>query len=211
MRTKEYTLTGVDADNDAFVTATDTEDGVALTLESAAASIDPPTFLSFTTDADMTDTTLTIVGVDRSGNEITEDVVLPDTDTVVSALVYASITSITPNMTNANNVEVGFPDGAVTPWVICGLHTGYDILSAAKVSVLILEGAADGEVDVTYDYPGGYPNGIIRGDTPPVYPRVDAVVAVTPGTPVDAQGIMCRFRLTTGAGTSALVRFARPG
>lgn len=211
MRTKQYTVTGVDADADAFVTATDTTINVALTLQAAAAAINPARLLSFTTDEDMTDVTLTVVGVDRNGNRITELVVLADTGTVLSVQAFASIISITPNATNANNVEVGFPAGAVTPWVICGLHTGYDILSTAKVSVLITAGAADGEVDVTYDYPGGYVNGVIRNDTPAVPPRVDQVITVTPGTPVDAQGIMCRFRLTSAAGTSASVRFARPG
>jgi hypothetical protein len=79
------------------------------------------------------------------------------------------------------------------------------------VSVLILEGAADGDVEITYDFPGGYTNGVIRGDTAPEMPKVDASVAVTPGTPVEAKGIMARFVLTTGASTSARVRFGRPG
>lgn len=211
MRTKEYLVTGVDADTNAFVTATATTVNVALTLEAAAAAISPARLLSFTTSGDMTAVTLTIVGVDRNGNRITERVVLPSTATVVSVQAYASIISITPNATDSDTVEVGFPAGAITPWVICGLRTGYSILSTAKVSVLITAGAADGEVDVTYDYPGGYVNGVIRNDTPAVPPRVDQVITVTPGTPVDAQGIMCRFRLTSAAGTSASVRFARPG
>lgn len=203
MKTKIYTVEGIAGDEDKFVAATATTAGTALTLLAAAADIDPPQELAFTTTGDMTAVTLTIVGTDRSGNQITEEIVLPDTSAVLSKKVYASITSITPDATNAETVAVGTTgDRTTTPWVICGLHTGVDQMSTCKVSVVELDGSADGIVEVTYDYPN---NG--TGDEL----AVDETVAVAPGTPAAAQGIMCRFVLTSGENTGATIRFGRPG
>jgi hypothetical protein len=212
MRTKEYTVTGFALDRDGLAAAQAPSAGVALTLEAAAADLDPPREVAIYSAADLSAISFVVVGLDRNGQAVTETIVGPAAAaTVVGQLVYSVVTSITPDGTDAGDVEAGWVARTTTPWVICGLHTGYDVLSAARVSVIDLVGAGDGSVEITYDYPGGYVNGVIRGDTPAVPPRVDETIAVTPLTPVTAQGIMCRFVLTSGAGTGATVRFARPG
>jgi hypothetical protein len=204
MRTKEYTVSGIAADDDGLVTAAAPAAGVALTLEAAAADLDPPREVTITSGADVSGVNFTVVGVDRWGNEVSEVIAGPNTDTAKGDIVFASVTSITPDATSAENVEVGWGDRVCTPWVITALKTGADghALSACMVSVIITEGAADGDVEVTYSFPND-----AEGDALPV----DASLTVTPGTPVEAKGIMARFVLTSGADTSARVRFARPG
>jgi hypothetical protein len=201
MRTKEYTVTGFALDRDGLAAAQAPSAGVALTLEAAAADLDPPREVAIYSAADLSAISFVVVGLDRNGQAVTETIVGPAAAaTVVGQLVYSVVTSITPDGTDAGDVEVGWVARTTTPWVICGLHTGYDVLSAARVSVIDLVGAGDGSVEITY-----------RGDTPAVPPRVDETIAVTPLTPVTAQGIMCRFVLTSGAATGATVRFGRPG
>jgi hypothetical protein len=211
MRTKEYTATGLDVDANGLVTATAPDAGVALTLEAAADALSPPREVTLTSAGDLSAVNFTVTGLDRNGNPVSEIIVGPDTNTVTGVQVYSVVLSITPDATSATEVEAGWGVRVTTPWVICAMRTGFDVLSACRVSVIDLVGAGDGSVEVTYDFPGGYTNGIIRSDTPPVPPKIDETIAVTPLTPVTAQGIMCRFVLTSGAATGATVRFARPG
>jgi hypothetical protein len=213
MRTKQYTLTGLAADDDGLVTAAAPDAGTALTLEAAAADLDPPREVTLTSAGDLSAVNFTVVGLDRWGRSVSEVIVGPNANTVIGNHVYSVVTSITPDATSATTVEAGWSDRVTTPWVVTALKTGADghALSACMVSAVDLVGAGDGDVEVTYDYPGGYVNGVIRGDEAAVPPTVDATIAVTPGTPVEAKGIMARFVLTSGAATGATIRFARPG
>lgn len=214
MRTKEYTVTGFALDRDGLVVSANPIAGTPMTLLAAAASLSPPREVAIYSAADQTAVSFVVVGTDRNGVSITETITGPGAGlTVRGRLVYGSVTSITPSASPGTATEVGWVARTVTPWVICSLWTGKEgtQVGAARVSVIELTGAADGDVEVTYDFPGGYPNGIIKGVTATTPPKVDETVAVTPLTPVTAQGIMCRFVLTTGAGTGATVRFARPG
>lgn len=212
MRTKEYVLTGFALDRDGLSASANPVAGVPITLLAAAAALSPPREVAIYSASDQTAVSFVVVGLDRNGISVTETITGPGAGlTVRGKLVYSVVSSITPSATPGTATEVGWEARTLTPWVICGLGTGVDVLSSCRVSVIDLVGAGDGSVEVTYDYPGGYVNGVIRGDTPPVQPRIDETIAVTPLTPVTAQGIMCRFVLTSGAGTGATARFARPG
>ncbi len=214
MRTKQYTVTGFALDRDGLVASANPVAGTPMTLLAAAAALSPPREVAIYSAADQTAVSFVVVGLDRNGMLITETITGPGAGlTVRGQLVYSVVSSITPSASPGTATEVGWVARTVTPWVITALKTGADghSLATCKVSVIDLVGAGDGDVEVTYDFPGGYVNGVIRGDTPPVPPKIDETIAVTPLTPVSAQGIMCRFVLTSGAATGATVRFARPG
>lgn len=171
----------------------------ALVLEAAAASISPARELSFDSNGDINAVNFTIVGKDRNGYDQTESLNGVTTTAVLSKKLWSSVTSITPDAASTQTVVVGFQARTPTPWVVCGLRKGVEQVPTAQVSFLILSGAADGIVEVSYDSPGEEE------------PTVDETVAITPGTPVDAQGVMCRVVLTSGAATSAEARIAQPG
>ena len=212
MRTKEYVVTGFALDRDGLVASANPVAGTPMTLLAAAAALSPPREVAIYSASDQSAVSFVVVGKDRNGVTVGETITGPGAGaTVVGKLTYSVVTSITPSASPGTATEVGWVARTTTPWVICGANTGFDVLSACRVSVIDLVGAGDGSVEVTYDFPGGYVNGIIRGDTPAVPPRIDETIAVTPLTPVTAQGIMCRFVLTSGAATGATARFARPG
>lgn len=68
--------------------------------------------LSFTTSADMSAVTLTVLGFDRYGQPMTQNKVLPASATTANSLkAFASVLSITANVTDGtNNVSVGTAD-----------------------------------------------------------------------------------------------------
>lgn len=216
-RVKEYTLVGVDASASGIAAAQNLTAGTGLTLEAAAAALDPPRKILIDADADISAVVFTVVGKDRWGNSISEEITGVTTTAVSSVHIYASISSITPDTTDAvNSANVGWAVGAISPWVICGRRVGFEQLPICLVSALILEGAADGSVEVTYDSnqspsKASYPNIFVASEQVYENHPIDETIAVTPGTPVEAQGVFCRFNMSTGAGTSMKVRFAQPG
>jgi len=201
MRTKTYLITGIDADADGISTSAAPAAGVALTLEAGAAALSPPRFLTFVGSAALSGT-FTVIGTDRWGNAQTEIVSGVSTTPVRSLGIYASVTSIIPSTTDTDTLEVGWPVGNTTPWVVCGRNLGTDQVPTCLVSVLAEAGTVTGEVDTTYDM---FP----RLTEPEI--DIDETDGITPGTPVEAQGSGCRFRLTSGAGTTAKVKFLRAG
>jgi hypothetical protein len=217
-RTKEYTLTGFAASANGIAAAQAQVAGTALTLEAAAASLSPARELVFDASADdIGATVFTIVGKDRHGNPITETVTgVTSSVNPVTKNAFSVVTSITPSATDADtNVTVGWPARTTSPWVACGRRFGTEQMPTALVSFIVVTGAADGVVEVSYDSNfspahGQYPH-IFGGDQKGQGLPVDESIAVTPGTPVEAQGVFCRAVLTTGADTSAKVRFAVPG
>lgn len=188
-----------------------------LTLQAGAASLSPPRELVFDASADIATIVFTIVGTDRNGRPVTETITgVTDSVNPVTKNVYASVTSITPSAASSNTVLVGWPARTVSPWVICGRRFGLEQLPTAQVSILPTVGSADGIVEVTYDMN----NSPAKASYPYIFEAaeqkygnlpVDETIAVTPGTPVDAQGSMCRVALTSGNGTTGKARFAIPG
>lgn len=216
MRTKEYTLTGFAADDNGLVTTDQPAAGVALTLEAAAAALSPPREVTITSAADVSGADFVVVGTDRWGNAITETIAGPDNTTVTGRKVFASITSITPSASVAQDITIGWPARTVSPWVACGRRVGSELLPTALVSMLATVGAGDGIVEVTFDSnqspaKASYPHIFEAAEQKGEDLTIDETIAVTPGTPVEAQGIMCRAVLTSGASTAAKARFAIPG
>jgi hypothetical protein len=213
-RVKEYTLTGFALSTNGIAASQDLEAGVPMVLEAAAASLSPPRELDFDGSAAISGT-LTIVGTDRYGNPQTEVISGLSTSTITSKLVWASVTSITPSATDTDTVVVGWPARTVSPWVPCGRRVGSEVLPSARVSMIELTGAGDGTVEVTYDSnqspaKSTYPH-IFEASAQRTGYKVDETIALTPLTPVSAQGVYCRVVLTSGAATAAVARIAIPG
>lgn len=216
-RVKEYTLTGIDANASGIAAAQNLVAGTGLTLEAAAAALDPARKIEIDSDADISAVVFTVVGTDRWGRPQSEEITGVTTTAVSSVHIYGSITSITPDTTDAvNSANVGWVAGTISPWVVCGRRVGLEQLPTCKVSFLILEGAADGSVEITYSSnqspaKASYPHIFEAAEQVIENHPVDETIAITPATPVNAQGVMCRVVMSTGAGTSAKVRFAQPG
>lgn len=215
-RVKEYALVGFAADDNGIATTQALTINVPLTLEAVAAALSPPREIEIDASASIAAIIFTVVGTDRWGNTIRETITGVTTTAVRSQKVYASVTSITPDTTSAETVIVGWAARTVSPWVVCGRRAGLEVLPTCLVSLLPTVGAADGIVEVTYDsnqspakasYPHIFETAENKGEALPV----DETLAITPLTPVEAQGVMCRVVLTSGAATEAKARFAQPG
>lgn len=177
--------------------------GTSLTLTAGAAALSPVRFVTLSSTSDLRTINFTITGTDRWGNAQQEVLVGPNNNTVQSKGVYASVTSIVPSAASGSNVSAGWPVGGVTPWVLGGLGMGVDNVPICQVSLLASVGSVTGTLDVTYDE---FP----RLAEPSI--SIDqAAVAITAGTPKQIQGEGVRFVLTSGAGTTAEVRFLRAG
>lgn len=202
MRVKQYTLVGITADDNGIVTSTNTVAGTPLTLEAVAASLDPPRELSFDGSADISGITFTIVGTDRWGQPITEEVTGVTATAVRTRKVYASVTSITPDTTDAvNTVIVGWEARVPSPWMIADTTRSTDDVPIAQVATEIVSGTPDGQIESTFE-------NVMQITGEGAY--VDDVTATAPPdtNPVPACAFF-RYVLTT-AGTLK-VRAIRPG
>jgi len=224
MRTKDYTLIGLTATPNAFVTAQASVAGTPLTLTANAASI-PTTYavtgleVTLTTSAggNQANVVFKIVGKDRWGNGITEYITGGgDGVTVRTTKVFSSITSITPSANGAaGTVAVGFPQRVTSPWVMMALQRGHgDSPVAGKVSLLAVVGTPTGVTEATYSNPAE-----IDGDGNPATTTgavsgasiVDESITTTIGTPVTAQTRMVRAVCTSASGTTLKARFLQTG
>lgn len=100
--------------------------------------------LSLQSAANLSAISYTVIGTDRRGNPIQEIIVGPNANTVSGHLLFGSITSITPNGTNAGVINIGWLGINLGPWLITAFH-----LSAVNAQPLIA-----GNFDVmttTYD------------------------------------------------------------
>ena len=204
MRTKTYNITGLDASAAGIAASQAPAAGAALVLEAAAANLNPPRKIVIDGSGTISGT-FTVVGTDRYGNRQTEVISGVTTTEVQSVGIYASITSITASATDTDTVTVGWPVGVYTPWVLCGRGLGCDAVPEALVSVLALTGSPDADIEVTYDE---FPR---MADTDITVDQSVLAAAFTPGTPQAVKGQGVRVHLTTGASTSARVKFTRPG
>lgn len=206
MRTKTYTLTGINVSTTGIAAAQAPTSGTPLTLQAAAAALSPNRFITLTDAVDLSAISFTIVGTDRWGNAMTEVVVGPNNATVSSKGAYASVTSITPNGTSASTVSAGWPVGAVTPWVLCGQSMGVNAPPTALVSLLATLGAPTGNAEATYTM-------FATLSEPSI--DIDDRQAMLPGpsasSPMEARGRGVRFVMTSGTGTSAVFKVTRGG
>lgn len=102
-----------DPDTDGLV---DGGSGASLTLLASGAGDGLAHQLNFTSSADISDHTFTVVGTDENGMAQTEVVTGPNNTTVESASYFLTVTSITPNATlGSDEVDIGWVDEFVTP------------------------------------------------------------------------------------------------
>jgi hypothetical protein len=160
MRIREVIVESVGAeDANAYVTNTDATADTPLTLEAAAASIDPPRELLFTFDGDSTAVTFTIVGKDRRGTDQTEILVGGNAEALITKGVYSSITSITPDVTDAGTFEIGFAARGVSPWFIMNTTRAMDTPPFGVAECLDGgDGTVVGQIEYTIENASRKPN-----------------------------------------------------
>lgn len=205
MRVKSYTLSGGGAADTAVYAALQAPTAnVALTLTAAAtgaALLATPRELTFTSAADLSAITFTIVGTDRWGSPATGTIVGPNANTVTSKTIWRAITSITPSATSASTVSVGNPQRVVSPWV--GLNTNHstDLLPKAVIGMETLTGAPTATAQFTVEQFTQYAADGARA--------MDSAATLNNTTAAEVQGTAVRAVLTSAAG-SAKFTFARP-
>lgn len=78
--------------------------------------------VTVTSDGDDATTDFTVVGIGMDGQQLTEVITGVDSNTVTSTNYFASLTSITPSATSANNVSIGLSGLALPKCRIRGLY-----------------------------------------------------------------------------------------
>jgi hypothetical protein len=78
--------------------------------------------VTVTSDGDDAITDFTVVGIGMDGQQLTEVITGVDSNTVTSTNYFASVTSITPSATSANNVSIGLSGLALPKCRIRGLY-----------------------------------------------------------------------------------------
>lgn len=115
----------VTADADGLALDQAPVNGVALTLESAATAMVPPRLITLTSSADLSAIDFDVVGFGEGGIAQNETITGPNNETVASTLIYTSITSITPNGSDAANVSAGWPN-STDPFALTQILTALD-------------------------------------------------------------------------------------
>jgi hypothetical protein len=174
----------------------------------------------------------TVIGRDRWGiNLITETITnsAGGAATLQSKCVYSTIVSITPSITDGtNNVSAGVPQRVTTPWVPFNNTRGFDQTNIGYVSVDNATGSPAytlelSSVDANAQGVGQYPTLVgsglgsgsanqptYYGDNFPIDGSSNPTFTTQPAQiPQGAQ--WARLVNTSGAGTSSIARFVRPG
>lgn len=147
-RVKEITLAGVALDaNGLFIEASFT--GLA-TILAAGADLDPPRQVVLDSGGtDNSGDTATIVGTDRYGNVITEDLVAPAANVVTTSLkVYASVVSISLGSA-VTDLQGGWGNETFSQWVPLDTR-----VSRFAIAASVIIGSADTldlDVERTYE------------------------------------------------------------
>lgn len=143
MRPIKKTYTPADADTDGLV---DGGSGASLTLLASGAGDDLAHQLNFTSSADISDHTFTVVGTDENGVAQTEVVTGPNNTTVESTSYFLTVTSITPDATlGSDEVDIGWVDEFVTPTLAINYH-------ASEVSLrTVVTGTINYDMEQTFD------------------------------------------------------------
>jgi hypothetical protein len=205
MRIKTYTLTGLTAAAASYAAAQTYTANVAFTLTGAAASINPPVELTFTSASDLSADTYTITGKDRNGFVITETIKGPPAGTVQTRKVYSAVTSIVANNTQAvNTVSVGNPQRVTSPWIATNLFMSRDNAPTSRGSTEIVTGAPTGKWEFSNENVTQ-----ISGEGAFVDGTVTSAPAAT-GDTASIQGAYIRYVVTSVTGTSLKIRVVRP-
>lgn len=202
MRVRTYTIDGVAVSAAGIAAAAAPNAGVAMTLTASPVALSPPREVEITSAGNVSAVTFVVTGLDRWGNTITESIVGPNTTTVRGRKVFASVSSVVPSATSATTASVGWGVRVPSPWVISNSVRSTDAFPSMEIACTINAGAADGQIETTYDNVMS-----ISGEGA----LIDDVIAVTPPDTNQAIGAFARVVNTSGAGTTLKARFLRPG
>lgn len=86
--------------------------------------------VTLTSAANLSAGKFTVVGTDRRGNALSEIIVGPNANTVSGHFLFATITSITPDTTNAGTVSAGVAGVHYGPWLITAFHLAAPVAQA---------------------------------------------------------------------------------
>lgn len=117
-------------------------------VSGGVATFDNARRVLFTTTADETTKTVTLVGTNWSGNPIGETVALVNNSTVASLLDYKTLTSLTASAALTGNLSVGTNGVAGSAWVMLDPWANLPIGVQVGVS-----GTVNYTVQITYDDP----------------------------------------------------------
>lgn len=84
--------------------------------------------VTLTSAANLSAGKFTVVGTDRRGNALSEIIVGPNANTVSGHFLFATITSITPDTTNAGTVSAGVAGVHYGPWLVTAFHLAAPVL-----------------------------------------------------------------------------------
>lgn len=120
---------GAPQDDDGIAASQAPTEDTPLALEAAAAALDPPRALTFTSSSDLSGVDFEIVGLDANGDPQTVAAFAgPDNTTVTTSERWSAITSITPDATSANALSVGWPDTAASVTSL-GIYTAVESIT----------------------------------------------------------------------------------
>jgi hypothetical protein len=256
MRTKTYALTGqtIAAANVAAAQAPTA--GTPLTLTSSPFVFGvQKTFTGYPsaspggipagTPSEITITTLsgapagevfTVIGYDRWGTNIITETITNTAGgaaTLAGKCVYSEILSVTPSISDTNNVSVGVPQRVTTPWIPVNNFKSHDQAALAYFAADNLVGTPTFTLESTSldanafgvgqtqniaaQMPGQQPNSLSGISTPYFYGDnfpIDTTSTTTFGAAANTQipggAQWARLVITSAAGSSAIARCVRP-
>ena len=153
-RPVELSFAPADADEDGICAAQAVAGAGDLTINGALASSGLATLdvarrvLIDSSNAGDTSQTITIVGVDRNGNAISEVLSANGTTAVESTLDFKEVNTVTASAAFTGNVNVGTSDTLAGPWI------WYDRFSDHRASLMgIVSGTINWGVQLAYERP----------------------------------------------------------
>ena len=122
-------------------------------VSGGVATFDTARRVLFTTTADETTKTVTLVGTNGSGNAIGETITLVNTSTVASVLDSKTLTSVVASAALTGNLSIGTNGVAGSAWVMC------DPWALPPIGVQVApSGTVNYTVQITYDDPNSPTN-----------------------------------------------------
>ena len=178
-------------------------------VSGGVATLDVQRRVLFTTTADETTKTVTLVGTNSTGNSIGETITLVDNSTVGSLLSYKTLTSVTVSAALTGNLSIGTNGLADSPWVYM------DSWAYGPVSVGVsVSGTLNFDVEVSYDDPNDPVSPVVAGSMVWFNCADSALVNKTANASGSLASVPRYARLTLNSQTNpayATATFIQPG
>lgn len=178
MRRLRSIIGGITANTAGFAALQAQTGGTGLTLATTAApaatagSLLPNAVaVTLTSAGNLSAGTFTAVGTDRRGNFLSEVITGPNANTVSGHFLFGTVTSITPNTTNATTVSAGWAGTNYGPWLMTAFHQATIVAKAISGTPSIQVGVTTQNILDPWQFQpdggGGQPEGGKSGS--PVY------------------------------------------